>query len=130
LLVQICYVLKYFRPLLLYKPESLSTNESIPVSIIIAAKNEAKNLPQLIESLMNQTHPNYEVIIVNDRSTDDSLQLLSDASLKHEKLQFINVTALPPNWTGKKYALKKGIEAAKHDIVLLTDVDCIPNNSN
>lgn len=79
---------------------------------------------------MNQAHPNYEVIIVNDRSSDKSLQILTAAALKHEKLQFINITELPANWTGKKFALKKGIEAANHDIVLLTDADCVPSSPN
>jgi poly-beta-1,6-N-acetyl-D-glucosamine synthase len=130
LLVQIAYVLKYFRQLLFYKSKAITTNESIPVSIIVAAKNEAKNIPHLIESLMNQTHPTFEVIIVNDRSNDGSAHLLEAASLKHENLRVINIKELPPNWTGKKYALKNGVEASKYDTVLLTDADCLPRSSN
>lgn len=101
-----------------------------PVSIVIAAKNEAKNLPQLIIHLMNQAHLNYEVIIVNDRSTDNSAQILKAAALEHENFHFINITELPTKWTGKKFALKRGIEKAKHDLILLTDADCIPKSAN
>jgi len=128
--VQTVYVLKYFRQLLFYKPSPASIEKSQPVSIVIALKDEAKNIPFLIKSLMNQTHPIYEVIIVNDRSSDGSFQLLNDASMQHKNLNVINIKKLPPNWSGKKYALKNGIEAAIYDIVLLTDADCIAKSSN
>lgn len=130
LIVQIYFVLRYFRPLLLFKPIPTNKQQSLAVSIVIAAKNEAKNLPQLISHLMNQSHPNYEVIIVNDRSTDNSFQILEAEVLKHQNFHVLNITELPPKWTGKKFALKKGIEAAKHDVILLTDADCIPKSDN
>jgi len=102
------------------------TNGPKGVSVIVAARNEATNLPQLIEALLNQVHKNFEVIIVNDRSTDDSLKILESACLKFKNLKIININSLPNNWNGKKYAIKKGVESAKYDVILLTDGDCIP----
>jgi len=97
------------------------------VSVVIAARNEAQHLRQLIETLMRQDHPDFEVILVNDRSTDKTAEILS--SFQHlPKLKYITIDALPPAWNGKKYALKQGIQAAQNEVLLFTDADCLPTD--
>ncbi|WP_185096867.1 glycosyltransferase [Roseivirga seohaensis] len=100
-----------------------------PVSIVVAARNEAKLLPTLIIKLLDQDHPNFELIIVNDRSEDESASILNELEAKHKKLKVIHVSELPQGWNGKKHALQLGIEAAQHEIILLTDADCLPNSN-
>ncbi|MFA7056547.1 MAG: glycosyltransferase [Candidatus Cloacimonadales bacterium] len=110
------------------KSELNSTTKK-PISVIVAARNEEKNIINLLESLERQTYPKelFEVIIVDDRSIDSTYPLLS-TFLASSKLQR-KVLQLPTKGkrNGKKYAIAKGIEHASYDILLFTDSDCIAN---
>ena len=99
------------------------------VSIIIASRNEAENLPRLITMLLNQEHPDFEIIIANDRSEDGSTELLDELARQHAQLKIIHINKLPGQWTGKKYALYKAIQQASNDILLFTDADCLPRSN-
>ncbi len=96
------------------------------ISIIVAARNERANLQALIPALMAQEHPDFEVILVNDRSSDGSETLLAAAEKQYPNLRALHIHELPPHISGKKYALTLGIKAARHRQVLLTDADCRP----
>lgn len=102
------------------------SHEPEPISIIIAARNEAQNLPRLLTSLA-QLHPYsaaYEVIIVNDHSTDESMEILSNWEGQFE-IRVIDFQEELSGLVGKKAALQKGIDAASYDILAFTDADCI-----
>ncbi len=101
------------------------------ISIIIAARNESENIPELIKSLINQSYPNdkYEIIIVNDRSKDSSSRLLKDLSSFYMNLSYINITNTPENWAPKKWAIYNGILKAKGEIIIQTDADCLLGNN-
>ena len=110
---------------------SETTTQPFPqVSIIIAARNEEKNIKQCVEKCVAQGYPKdkFEVIIVNDRSEDSTVEIIEKISAAHNNVQLINITELPKEYanSGKKHALKKGIENAKGEIFLLTDADCLP----
>lgn len=92
-----------------------------PVSIIVAAKNEEKNLPGLLKSLTKQKYPDYEIIIIDDGSVDDTASILTEAKTKYNNLKVIHLAAV-----GKKGALTAGIQEASNEILLFTDADCIP----
>lgn len=96
------------------------------VSIIIAAKNEAGNLPRLLEKLVEQEHPNFEVIVVNDRSTDETKDILKHWEAKYPFIRVIHIDTLPASWTGKKHALFQAVSIAKKEVLLFTDADCKP----
>lgn len=100
------------------------------VSVVIAARNEEANLPALLTSLLQQQNDAFEVIVVNDRSTDGTAEILEDYSTRFSQLKVIQVSTLPTGWTGKKHAVHIGIQAANHEIILLTDADCIPESEN
>ncbi len=100
-----------------------------PVSVIVCAKNEATNLQKYLPLILNQDYSHFEVIVVNDRSTDESANILQNLQKKYPILQVINLPDEKRTIKGKKYALSKGIEAAKYEILLLTDADCAPINS-
>lgn len=101
-----------------------------PVSIIVCAHDEEQNLRELIPMLLAQDHPDFEVIIVDDRSNDGTWDLLLEQTKLHQKLKMVKVTFKPGHIPGKKFALTLGIKAAAHDIVLLTDADCRPESNS
>lgn len=93
------------------------------ISVIIPARDEAHNLPRLLNSLADIVYPEYEVIIVNDHSTDASLELLKPWDGRH-KIKVIDFQDTLPGLIGKKAALQKGIDAAQYEILTFTDADC------
>jgi cellulose synthase/poly-beta-1,6-N-acetylglucosamine synthase-like glycosyltransferase len=112
--------------------KSLSSAEkpSLPsghsFSIIIAAHNEEANILACLESVMSQTltRSRYEVIVIDDRSTDATNRLVQIQSFKHTNLRIITVQNTPPGLSPKKYAVSLGIGQAKHEIIVFTDADC------
>lgn len=127
--VQLFYYLYFYLSALLLKRKARKGNIHFqttqpPVSIIICAKNESKNLSDFLPSILNQDYPNYEVIVVNDGSTDESEIVLAnfERTYKHLYHTYIpeNVKVMSP----KKLALTVGIKAAKYDYLLFTDADC------
>ncbi|MCP4520828.1 MAG: glycosyltransferase [Cytophagales bacterium] len=109
--------------------EDLSNGEN-KISIIICAHNEYENLKKLLPMLIKQDYHCYEIIIVNDKSTDDTPLLLESFSKQCDFLSWIDIKETPTDFQSKKYALTKGISQAKYDYVLLTDADCIPNSNS
>lgn len=96
-----------------------------PISVIIAARNEAPRLRHHLPSILAQDWPGeWELLIVLDRCTDGSKALLEDLARTHPRLRWREITATPPGWSPKKYALDQGIAAASHDRIALTDADC------
>jgi len=100
-----------------------------PVSVIICAHDEEANLRELIPLLLLQDHPEFEIIIVEDRGNDGTYDYLLSATKEKEHLKMVRVVYLPEHITGKKFALTLGIKAAKYDWVLLTDADCRPDSN-
>ncbi len=103
----------------LQKQSTQSITPTDSVSIIICAKNENENLTKHLPSILNQHYENFEVIIVDDGS--DIPFTFSD-----KRLQIFYIDKKEKIGNGKKYALQKGIVAAKNNWILLTDADCQP----
>jgi len=97
------------------------------ISIVVSAKNESKNIIQLIKNLSTQTYPNnkFEIIIANDKSTDDTLNKMLSMQDELTNLKVINIEKTPENWASKKWALNQCISKAKGKIILQTDADCL-----
>jgi cellulose synthase/poly-beta-1,6-N-acetylglucosamine synthase-like glycosyltransferase len=106
-----------------------TTSTPTGMSVIVCAHDEEDNLRKLIPILLAQDHPNFEVIIVNDRSNDGTYDYLLKATTEDPRLRMVTVRDVPKHMTGKKFALTMGIKAARHDWVLLTDADCRPGPS-
>lgn len=100
-----------------------------PVSIIVCAHDEELNLRELLPQLLSQDYPTFEVIVVEDRSNDNSFDFLLQATKENDRLKMVRVTQKPDHITGKKFALTLGIKAAAYDWVLLTDADCLPSSN-
>lgn len=100
-----------------------------PVSIVICARNEAENLEQKIPLFMSQEYPDFEVVVVNDRSEDDTKEVLEKLKKKYPSLRSTNIAPDPKFLRGKKLALTLGIKSAKNPYLLLSDADCEPSDN-
>ena len=103
----------------------------IKVSVLVAARNEEKNIRRCVQSLMNQSYSNYEVLVMNDNSTDSTEQILRELEKEHEfnegdcgkKLFCHKNERLPANWYGKSWSVHCLAEKATGDILIITDAD-------
>lgn len=102
----------------------------IPISVLVCAKNEEENLKKLIPILASQNYPNYEIVIIDDASSDDTRFLVEDFQTTYTNLKLVKVENNEAFWGNKKFALTLGIKAASKEYLLLTDADCIPNSPN
>ena len=99
------------------------------VSVIIAARNEARKIEQGLGSLFAQDYPNLEFIAVNDRSTDETGAILDRMAMKDARLHVLHVTELPGGWLGKTHALHCGADRAAGEFLLFTDADVVMERS-
>ncbi len=100
------------------------------VSVLIPARNEEDNISQCVESLFKQDYPRYEVIVLNDHSTDRTGVILSELQNKFPELKIINGAELPEGWIGKSFACHQLTQSAKGDWLLFTDADTIHNSNS
>jgi len=93
------------------------------VSIIVPACNEEEHLEQSLLSRLNQDYPRFELIVINDRSTDGTKAIIDRIAAIDSRLIPINITELPNGWLGKVHALYQGVKLAKGDWYLFSDAD-------
>lgn len=102
------------------------------ISIIIPARNEEKHIKRCLLSLLAQEYQNFEIIAVNDNSTDNTLNIMNEIKnskylknngLPTEKLKIISLKSKPENWTGKTWASQNGFLQSEGSILLFTDAD-------
>jgi glycosyltransferase involved in cell wall biosynthesis len=125
LFVLLVYHLAMFARLAFRKPQ-VEPDRERPISVVICARNEARTLEELLPVLMRQDHKEYEVVVVNDRSDDDTWEILQWMKPQYPRLRPVNIQADEKFNYGKKIALGVGRRAAKYPDVLLTDADCVP----
>lgn len=128
LLVQLYYFLFTFLKVSIYKPLPAPSTFP-PVSVVICARNEAERLEKFLTLVLEQDYPNFEVIVVNDCSWDNSEDLLEALAINYKHLKVANIKFVDKHEHGKKFALTIGIKAAVNEILLLTDADCYPTSN-
>jgi glycosyltransferase involved in cell wall biosynthesis len=125
LLVQLWFYLGRFSRLAFFKPKELPPNTP-PATIIICARNEDDNLVQFLPSIFAQDYPEFEVVVVNDCSFDNTGDILQEFANRHSNLKIVTIKEDEYYSHGKKVALMMGIKGATHEHLLLTDADCRP----
>ena len=102
-------------------------SEIQPISIIVAARNEERNIGNLIESIIAQDYPKdaFELIIANDRSSDRTAEIIKNYSKKYSFIRLVNIVKEDKNLIGKKGAIDAAIKLAKNEILAFTDADCL-----
>ncbi len=96
------------------------------VSVVVSARNEEANLDSLLTKLRAQDYPDFEVVVVNDGSTDATAAIVDQHSGADARVRLVTVEPVQPR---KKHAISAGIRAARHSLIALTDADCRPHRS-
>ncbi|WP_413668758.1 glycosyltransferase [Mucilaginibacter sp. Mucisp86] len=130
-IVQLYYLVSRHTRLAGYKPaEGPPPQVMIPVSVIISARNEARNLQENLPSILEQNYTDFEVVVINDCSYDASDEVLEEMQKRYSRLKVVTITEHDRFKTGKKFALTLGIKASKNEYLLFTDADCKPASEN
>lgn len=127
--IQVIFYLVFFGKFAFLKPIK-KRRKNIDISVIVCAKNEAENLKHFLPSILSQDYPNFEIILINDASYDDTLEVMETFSEKYSNIKIVDVKNTEAFWGNKKYALTLGIKASKYDYLLFTDADCKPVSKN
>jgi glycosyltransferase involved in cell wall biosynthesis len=109
-----------------FAKSKIPSQKNIPISVIICAKNESENIKQFLPYILKQDYPNFEVVLINDASNDNTLDIIESFAKTHSNIKIVNVKNIEAFWGKKKYALTLGIKVATHDFLLFTDADCKP----
>ena len=123
LIIQLFYYLGIYSRFVFYRGKK-ATKKYNPLSVIICAKNEESNLEKNLPSILEQDYPDYEVIVVNDCSTDDTDLVIGKFIKKYKHLRTTSISEDKKFKHGKKLALTIGIKAAKSEHLIFTDADC------
>jgi len=128
--INFLYFLSFGIFLFSYKMKKViaSKQNHLPVSLVICAKNEAESLQLNIPYFLDQSHPNFEIVLVNDCSIDNTLDVMESFQEKDARIKIVNVQNNERFWGNKKYALTLGIKKASHTHLLFTDADCKPES--
>ena len=113
-----------------YRKSQKSNPKRIPISVIVCAKNEEENVAKFVPMLAEQDYPDFEIVLIDDASSDDTLDLLEGFEKQYANVRLVKVENNEAFWGNKKFALTLGIKAAKKEYLLFTDADCYPNSKN
>lgn len=102
----------------------------IPISVIVCAKNEEENVKKFVPLLLEQNYPDFEVVLIDDSSSDNTLEIFEEFEKKYSNIKLVKVINNEAFWGNKKFALTLGIKAAKNEYLLFTDADCYPTSPN
>jgi biofilm PGA synthesis N-glycosyltransferase PgaC len=128
----LCFIIQlYFSLFVHLKLARIPVEEAVEptgkaLSVIICARNEADNLTKNLPFVMQQNYPDFEVIVVNDRSWDKTRVVLENFTLQYKNLRVVTVADGGKFIAGKKFAVTMGIKAAVNEWLVFTDADCAP----
>jgi len=130
LIIQLWFLLVVYLRTARYKVLDLPevTTEIPGLSVVICARNEEENLRLNLESVLTQDYPDFEVVLVNDCSRDDSQWVLKELQERYPHLHVVTLKEDDRFQHGKKFAVTMGIKAAKHNLMVFTDADCRPQS--
>ncbi len=114
------------RTVKILQPDENQPTGNLPkVSIIITAKDEELSIARSLQTIKALDYPDYEVIVVNDRSTDRTLEEIESVQKEWNALKVITIDDLPNGWMGKNHACYRGYREASGDVLLFTDADVL-----
>ncbi len=128
-LIQLIFYWFVFSRVAFFKNTYVPAENFPPVSVVICARNEYSNLKANLPLVLQQDYPEFEVVVVNHLSEDDSYYLLRDFQKEYPHLKIVTLHKDSNFFQGKKYPLSIGIKESKHEILVLTDADCRPDSS-
>lgn len=108
------------------KISNTNLQHELPVSLIICAKNEVANLIEYLPLWQSQNYANFEIILINDASIDNTLEVMEAFAREDSRIKVVDVKNNEAFWASKKYALTLGIKRAKSEHLVFSDADCYP----
>ncbi|HSU27036.1 MAG TPA: glycosyltransferase [Chitinophagaceae bacterium] len=127
--LQVFYYGWFFSRVAFYRYKPKLQSQQHPVSVVICARDEDENLARNLPGVLVQNYSSTsEVVVVNDNSQDDSKYILQELKKTFKSLNVVELTQEAKLIPGKKYPLSIGIREAHHEILLLTDADCVPSS--
>ncbi|MFD1630295.1 glycosyltransferase [Pseudopedobacter beijingensis] len=127
--LQLYYLLGVQRKLAVYHPKEKTINPNFKASVIICARNEAANLKENLPFIFEQKGIDFEVVVVNDCSSDTSDEILRAFKAEYNNLKIVTKDEHPLFKTGKKFAVTLGIKASSNEVLVFTDADCKPETN-
>ncbi|MCE6988662.1 glycosyltransferase [Dyadobacter sp. CY323] len=128
--VQLFYYLFFFTRLAFYGKGANYGSAMPGVTVLVCAWNERENLTELLPLLDAQEYPEFEVILLDDRSDDGSEEFIRASIQQWKHIRYIRINDQFDHVTPKKYALTVGMKQAKYPIALMTDADCRPSSNH
>ena len=130
LIVQLLYHWSFFTKVAFYKRNARpKLNEELePVSIVLCARDAYEYLVDLIPALLKQDYPDFEIVVVNDCSDDETEEYLKDLERNEPRVKPVQLKQHLNFFNGKKFPLSMGIKSAKNDLIIFTDCNCMPLN--
>jgi glycosyltransferase involved in cell wall biosynthesis len=125
--IQFIYYILVFGKFSFGKPQN-ETPKKIPISVIVCAKNEEENVKNFIPILAEQNYPQFEIVLIDDASSDDTLEIFESFEKQYPNVKLVKVANNEAFWGNKKFALTLGIKAATNEYLLFTDADCYPTS--
>ena len=104
-------------------------DESPKVSVILPARNEEKYIVKCLDSLLKQSYPNFEIVAINDSSSDKTGEIIQRYRMQSSKVVAINAELKPEGWIGKNWACYQGYLNSTGEIFLFTDADTVHSTS-
>lgn len=129
-IIQLYFSLFVHLKLALAKVDPVPEQDREPITVIVCARNEVDNLRNYLPSIFEQNYPDFEVVVVNDRSWDGTAELLEEFASTYPKLKVVTVADGEKFIAGKKFAVTMGIKAASYEWLVFTDADCRPETNN
>jgi len=99
------------------------TSDSPRVSVLVPARNEEANIGSCVRSILEQEYPNFELIVIDDDSSDRTLKLLEELRTEDQRMRVMKSQPLPQEWVGKNWACHQLAQAADGELLLFTDAD-------
>jgi glycosyltransferase involved in cell wall biosynthesis len=123
--IQIAWYLGILGKFAFIKQQTI-TPKKIPVSVIVCIKNNIEAVQRLIPALAEQQYPDFEIVLVDNASQDETIDILEAFEKQYHNVKLVKVENNEAFWANKKYALTLGIKAASKDYLLFIDVNCMP----
>ena len=131
LIIQLCIHWIRFSKLAFFKryPKPKPDEALEPVSVVVCARDAYEHLTELIPALLSQDYPQFEVVVVNDCSDDETEEYLKDLERREPRIKPVQLRQHLNFFNGKKFPLSMGIKSATYDLLVLTDADCRPTSN-
>lgn len=129
-LIELLYYYVIFARFAFQKKRKVTSAEQVPVSIILVVKDAASTLLKTLPRLLNQHYGQFEIVVVNDNSRDETEMLVVEYKNQYPNIKLVNLDSAVTTIRGRKFAISMGIRCASYEHLLFIDAECVPTSSH